>query len=72
MRSIYLALDEPVSNNIFELDNKFGMESVHVDDAFGDNISILLRKLSPIKGSDIATYYLDENFAAQNLPSLIS
>ena len=71
VRSIYLALDEPVSNNIFELDNKFGMESVHVDDALGDNICGLLRKLSPIKGNDIATYYLDENFTAQDLPKLI-
>jgi hypothetical protein len=71
VRSIYLALDEPVSNNIFELDNKFGMESIHVDDAFGDNIYILLRKVPPIKGSDIASYYLDENFTAQNLRSLI-
>jgi hypothetical protein len=71
VRSIYLALDEPISNNIFELDNKFGIESVHVDDAFGDNICCLLRKPSPIKGDDIATYYLDENFTAQDLPKLI-
>jgi hypothetical protein len=71
VRSIYLALDEPVSNNIFELDNKFGIESVHVDDAFGDNIFGLLRKPSPIKGNDIATYYLNENFTAQDLHKLI-
>ena len=71
VRSIYLALDEPVSNNIFELDNKFGIESVHVDDDFSDSITKLSRQLYVVKGNDIATYYLDDNFAARNLPSLI-
>lgn len=71
VRSIYLALDEPVSNNIFELDNKFEIESVHIDDDFSDSITKLLCQLYVIKGNDIATYYLDDNFAARNLPSLI-
>jgi hypothetical protein len=71
VRSIYLALDEPVSNNIFELDNKFGVESVHIDDVFNDNILSLSRQPSPIQRNEIATYYLDENFTAQDLPRLI-
>lgn len=71
VRSIYIALDEPISNNIFELDNKFGVESVHFDDVFVDNVFKLLSKPSTIQGNDIATYYLDENFTAQNLPNLV-
>lgn len=71
VRSIYLALDEPVSNNIFELDNKFGVQSVQLDDVFGDNVISLSSQSSSINGKDIATYYLDENFTAHDISNLI-
>lgn len=74
VKSVYLALDEPVSNNIFELDNKFGVEQIQVNTFFRYNILRMVTNTSRFQkfdGKTIAAYYLDEGFTASELPRCI-
>ena len=71
VRPVYLSIDEPISNNIFELDNKFGISSVKIDSTFAQSVSKLIAEDHYVNGSDIANHYLDEDFVPSNLPKLI-
>lgn len=71
VRPVYLAINEPVSNSVFELDNKFGISSVKVDGMFAQSMMELLAEDHFLQGNEIASYYLDEDFTSSNLLNLI-
>jgi hypothetical protein len=71
---VYLSLNEIISNNIFELDNKYQFESIQVDERFNVNLETAMQKLSSrkINGAEIANYYLDQRYDADQLSALIN
>ncbi|PQA76629.1 hypothetical protein C5F53_14100 [Rhodoferax sp. TS-BS-61-7] len=71
VKPVYLAIDEPISNNVFELDNKFGITSVKVDGTFAQAMTQLVAEDHYVRGSEIAAYYLDADFTPSDLLNLI-
>ncbi len=72
---IYLDTSEFISTNIFELDDKFPIESVRIDSAFGDNVACLMQKHplgQAFDGRSVANYYLDQEFSERELSALLT
>ncbi len=69
--SVYLDLNEPVSNNIFELDANSSIESLKINDITNTSVCKYLICNQPVDWSKIASYYLDENYSLQDLNQLL-
>jgi hypothetical protein len=69
--SVYLDLNEPISNNIFELDAVFNIESLNISDITNITVCKYLMRNQPVDWSKIASYYLDENYSPQDLNQLL-
>ena len=69
--SVYLDLNEPISNNIFELDAIFNIESLKFSDITNISVSKHLIRNQHVDWSKIASYYLDENYSPQDLNQLL-
>lgn len=71
---IYLSLGEIISNNIFELDNKYQFESIRLDKQFKENIESLLKRLEnhQINGREASNYYLDQRIDLDRLHRLLA
>jgi hypothetical protein len=71
---VYLRLNEIISNNIFELDNKYRFESVQFDESFNKYLKTAINKVGSrkINGAEMATYYLDQRYGAAQLSALIN
>ena len=68
---VYLDLNEPISNNTFDLDSSFNVENLDVNDLSYYTLSKHLKKREAANWSKIASYFLDESFSAQDLKQLI-
>lgn len=71
---IYIEVNDIISYNTFELDNKFGFSSIKLDDDFNDNVDAIIKKssrLSVADGSKASKYYLDQSYHADDLKNLI-
>jgi hypothetical protein len=70
---VYLGLNEIISNNIFELDNKYQFENLQVDERFNVNMGAVIDKTynQKINGAEAANYYLDQRYDADQLLRLI-
>lgn len=70
---VYLSIGEIVSNNIFELDNKYQFESIRVGNQLNEDVESLLSRLKPyqINGREAANYYLDQRVDLNQLAGLI-
>jgi hypothetical protein len=71
---VYLRLNEIISNNIFELDNKYRFESVQIDGRFNANMETVINKVcsQKIKGAEVASYYLDQRYEIGQLSTLVN
>lgn len=69
--SVYLDLNEPISNNIFELDAVFNIESLNISDISNITVRKYLMRNQLVDWSKIALYYLDENYSPQDLNQLL-
>ena len=68
---VYLDLNEPISNNIFELDAVFSIETLKINDFTNTTVSKHLIRNQSVDWSKIATYYLDEHYSSQDLNQLL-
>jgi hypothetical protein len=71
---VYLDINEVVSNNIFELDNKYTFSSVKLADSIRSAINAIIENQALLVGQDgfkASQYYLDQNFQLNCLKSLV-
>lgn len=69
---VYLALDEIISQNSFELDNNFQFPTIKLDNNFGNNIDEILKvAMTSDDFIEASNYYLDHNFHTTDLKSLV-
>ncbi|WP_422684469.1 hypothetical protein [Candidatus Methylopumilus universalis] len=68
---VYLDLNQIVSSNIFDLDNKFKCLSLRVNFDFDRSLDVILRKIvltyPVVDGKKMADYYLDQSYNVADL-----
>jgi hypothetical protein len=73
---VYLNLNQIVSSNIFDLDNKFECLCLTVNVNFDKNLDTIFKKISltypNLDGKKIANYYLDQSYSLSDLNRLIN
>ena len=69
--SVYLELDEPVSNNIFEINEFLQIKKISINYLSIELINEYLLSNELINWSKMANYYLDVNFNVHELKDLI-
>lgn len=73
---VYLDLNQIVSSNIFDLDNKFKCLSLRVSLDFDRSLDVILSKIvltyPVVDGKKIADYYLDQSYNVADLEMLIN
>lgn len=72
---IYLDTGEFISTNIFNLDGKFSVESVKLDNTFCYNVTRLMIKYPlnlAFDGRRVSNYYLAQDFSSQDLSTLLN